>query len=188
MAPAIYLTHPEVVIDPTVPVPDWGLSDTGRARMQAACTRGAFAGLGRIITSTEQKAMDAGGIVARALGLDVQARDGMGENDRSATGYLTEDEFWPVVQAFFANPTDSIRGWEKAADAQARIVRAVTADLTQSPTLFVGHGGVGSLLYAHLSGKPIGDPDTMSGGMGRLFTFDGKKILSGWQDLETFTL
>ncbi len=188
MAPFVYLTHPEVVVDPDVPVPDWGLSDVGRARVQAACARGAFAGLGRIYTSTEQKAMDAGGIVARALGMDFHAVDAMGENDRSATGYLPEDQFWPIVKAFFANPNESVEGWEKAVDAQTRIVTAVTARLSNCPNLFVGHGGVGSLLYAHLSEQSIGDADTMSGGMGRLFTFDGQTILTGWQDLETFAL
>jgi len=49
----------------------------------------------------------------------------LGENDRSATGFLARDEFEATVNAFFAYPQDSIRGWEPAVDAQARIVRAI---------------------------------------------------------------
>ena len=72
----------------------------------------------------------------------------LGENDRSATGFLAKDEFEATVDAFFAHPLQSIRGWEPAAAAQARIVRAV--ELVVSQTLervdiaIVGHGGTGT--------------------------------------------
>ena len=49
---------------------------------------------------------------------------GIGENDRSATGFLPREEFWATADLFFAHPTESIRGWERAIDAQARIVAA----------------------------------------------------------------
>jgi len=29
----LYLTHPQVIVDPTVAVSNWGLSDVGRARV-----------------------------------------------------------------------------------------------------------------------------------------------------------
>ncbi len=35
MAQILFVTHPEVVIDPAVPVPRWPLSAKGRARMEA---------------------------------------------------------------------------------------------------------------------------------------------------------
>ena len=31
----VYLTHPQVLVDASVPVPEWGLSETGRARLLA---------------------------------------------------------------------------------------------------------------------------------------------------------
>ena len=34
MASLIFITHPEVVIDPARPVPEWPLNATGRARME----------------------------------------------------------------------------------------------------------------------------------------------------------
>ena len=33
MVLTLYVTHPEVVIDPDLPTPRWGLSATGRARV-----------------------------------------------------------------------------------------------------------------------------------------------------------
>ena len=186
MPRAIYLTHPEVVIDPNVPVPDWGLSAVGRARLVQSAEK--FADVTRIITSTERKARDGGDALGECLGITSEALPGFGENDRSATGYLPESEFWPVVEAFFGAPDESVRGWETARHAQERIVEAVLAVLRCSQkgelVLFIGHGGVGSLLYASLAGLRIGAEESMSGGMGRLFKFEIGEIPSAWISLE----
>ena len=37
---ARYLSHPQVRIDPTAPVPAWGLSDIGRRRTEALAAAG----------------------------------------------------------------------------------------------------------------------------------------------------
>jgi broad specificity phosphatase PhoE len=63
-----------------------------------------------------------------------------------------------MAEAFFANPEASVRGWERAADAQARIVAAVRAVVEESPegdVLVAAHGAVGALLRGHLLGAPI---------------------------------
>lgn len=154
----VYLTHPQVRVDPAVPVPEWGLSEIGAARTRAFAAQPGLAAFRRVVASTEVKAKEAAQILADALGAVVEVRGGMHENDRSATGYLPEPEFQTVADAFFANPDVSVRGWETAADAQARIVGAVQAALAAAPgvpTLFVGHGGVGTLLLCHLAGYPI---------------------------------
>ena len=82
----------------------------------------------------------------------------MRENDRSATGFLVPDEFQAVADQFFSQPDISVRGWERAVDAQARIVREVEHVLgrdEQGDVLFIGHGGVGTLLYCYYSGVAI---------------------------------
>jgi hypothetical protein len=78
----------------------------------------------------------------------------MHENDRSATGFLPPAEFEHVANAFFAQPEASIRGWERAIDAQTRIRREVDIVLARAlegDVLFVGHGGVGN--------APVVQPD-----------------------------
>ena len=35
MATVYFVTHPEVVVDPQIPVPDWGLSPVGWKRIEA---------------------------------------------------------------------------------------------------------------------------------------------------------
>ncbi|EHM01516.1 phosphoglycerate mutase family protein [Acetobacteraceae bacterium AT-5844] len=153
-----FITHPEVVIDPEVEVPRWVLTPRGIARMRALAAEPEMADLGSVWASTEAKAIEGAGILAARFGLPVGVHAGLGENDRSGTGYLPEAEFQRVADAFFANPEQSIRGWERAVDAQARIVAAVTDVLAQSPpgpVAVVAHGGVGALLRAHLAGAPI---------------------------------
>lgn len=149
------------MVDPAVPVPRWGLSEVGRARTRAfaACTD--LSPYRRIVSSTEVKAQETAGLLAATLGVPVEVREGMEENDRSATGYLPEAQFQEMADAFFARPRESVAGWERAQDAQARIVAAISRTLAelqehrQVPVLFVGHGGVGTLLLCHLAGYPI---------------------------------
>ena len=67
-----------------------------------------------------------------------------------------------VADQFFAVPNESVRGWERAADAQTRIVTEAMRVMRQAPDgdiLMVGHGGVGTLLYCHLAGLEI-EPKT----------------------------
>ncbi|UFN46830.1 histidine phosphatase family protein [Roseomonas sp. OT10] len=126
--------------------------------MRAAAALPELAGIASVWASTETKAIEGAGLLAGALGLGVGVHPGLGENDRSATGYLPREEFEQVADAFFARPHDSVRGWERAADAQARVLAAVEAVLAAAPpgdVAIVAHGGVGALLLAALSGRPI---------------------------------
>jgi broad specificity phosphatase PhoE len=153
-----FITHPEVVIDPLVPVPRWHLSDVGIAKMRAFAGATSVQGVKAIWASTETKAIEAAGILAAAHGLPVSVHPGLDENDRSATGFLPPDEFQRVADTFFANPHESVRGWERAIDAQRRVFEAFDAIVAIPPEgdiAIVAHGGVGTLLYCHLLGLPI---------------------------------
>lgn len=155
----IYLTHPEVAIDPKVPVPKWGLSDIGRKRAQQATGLAFASEIGAVVSSGETKAIETAQCFAARYDLPPLVREDLHENDRSATGFLPPAEFEAVADRFFADPATSIRGWERAADAQARIVGGVKDVLTgiapETPVLFAGHGAAGTLLMCHLMGTPI---------------------------------
>lgn len=185
-----YLTHPEVNIDPDVAVTEWGLTDRGRARIQRLVTSKALLGITRVVSSAERKAIETADLIAQAMRLSVEIRPRMHENDRSATGYLPKDEFEAVADRFFAEPTQSVRGWERAIDAQRRIVAEVEETLALPPAgdiLYVGHGGVGTLLHCWLSGLPIDRKhDQPGGGGGCMFSFSlsDRKPLGGWQLIE----
>src|SRR3712207_2755939 len=86
-----------------------------------------------IWSSGETKAIEAAQILAAALSEPVAIEADLHENDRSATGYLPPDEFERVADKFFAYPEESVRGWERAVDAQARMVGAVERVLVAAP-------------------------------------------------------
>jgi broad specificity phosphatase PhoE len=181
-----FVTHAEVVVDPAVPIERWGLSDAGRVR--AAAMPAVLDGtVDRVVSSAERKAVETAAVIAAALDLPHTIAPELGEMDRSATGYLPLEEFEGCVDRFFAEPVSSVRGWERAVDAQARIgaaVRAVLADGTGARTAFVAHGGVGALLLADLTGAPISRTLDQPG-MGSLFRFDADawRATSGWERL-----
>lgn len=186
----LFITHAEVVIDPVVPVPEWPLSAEGQRRHTVFNRSAAIGGLSAIYSSHERKAIDAAAILSAAMGLPVTRVRDLHENDRSATGYLPKAEFEATADAFFAQPDQSIRGWERAADAQARIVACVrgivAADRSAGDLAIVAHGGVGALLLAHLSGADISSRFDQPGqGGGNWFAFDPDAwvVTQGWRDI-----
>jgi Fructose-2,6-bisphosphatase len=188
----LYITHPQVRIDPNVPVPKWGLSEIGRARTEQAARSNWARRLGRIISSDETKAIETAKILAAAAGISIEIAADTHENDRSATGFLPPLEFEKAADWFFANPTESFKGWERAVDAQARIVAAFNRVLAYHdrnvPFAFVGHGGVGTLLKCHLAKRPIGRDRDQPGGGGNLYCFSlaDLSLSCDWTPIETW--
>jgi broad specificity phosphatase PhoE len=187
---AVYITHPQVKIDPMIPVPKWGLSEIGAERTRKAAESGWVRRLPRIVSSDEIKAIETAEILAAMAGVKTEIAEHMHENDRSATGFLPPPEFEKAADWFFANPGESFKGWERAIDAQRRIVSAVDAVLAghdpAKPIAFVGHGGVGTLLKCHLTGRPIGrDRDQPPGG-GNLYCFSlaDRALSCDWTPIE----
>ena len=190
MATVYFVTHPEVVVDPQVSVPDWGLSAIGWKRIEAFCLRPELAAVTDVFTSDERKAMDCAGALQRARGLPFTTREDLRENDRSATGYVAPPRFWEIVDQFFGQPDTSILGWETARAAQARIKAGVAACIAvrrgTGDLVIFAHGGVGTLLLSDLYGEPIsrrhGQP--IAGG-GCYFAFDvaSRALQHGWRDI-----
>jgi len=188
----VYLTHPEVTIDPNVPVPEWGLSDTGRQRAARAVFLPFAREVRQVISSAEVKAVETAQILAGRLGLFHKVLPFLHENDRSATGFLPPEEFEAVADDFFARPADTVRGWERAIDAQNRVVNGLRSALRHvpeaEPVLFVGHGAVGTLLMCHLMATPISRAHDQGCG-GSWYRFEkswlmdqaGRKL--GWTEL-----
>lgn len=187
-----FVTHPDVLIDPAVPVPEWPLSRRGRDRMTRLLALPWVSGVQAVWCSTERKARDGAEILAGRLGLPVNELAELGENDRSATGYLPKAEFDAVADQFFARPEESICGWERAVDAQRRIVTAVGQVLAHSAgssgdIAIIAHGGVGTLLLCHLRGDAIGrqhDQPPNKGGNYFAFNAETGQCHHGWRPID----
>jgi broad specificity phosphatase PhoE len=183
-----FITHPNVVISRDVPVPRWPLSDVGKKRMRAGLSQPWIQEVTAIYCSTEQKAIDGARIMAEHLPLGFAEIEQLGENDRSATGFLPPDEFERVADEFFARPHESVRGWERAIDAQARVVRAIEGIKAEGTIAIVSHGAVGTLLYCYLAGEPIArrwDQPPNGGGNYYAFTLAPRAVHSWWRAIDT---
>jgi broad specificity phosphatase PhoE len=143
-----------------------------------------------VIASAETKAAQTAAILASSLGIDVEVRAAMHENDRSATGFLEPKEFEATADQFFAHPTKSVRGWETAVRAQVRIVTAVEEILPalrgDGNLLFVGHGAVGTLLYCHYARLAISRKHDQPAGGGNYFEvrIKDRMVLHSWLPME----
>jgi broad specificity phosphatase PhoE len=191
---ALYVTHPQVRMDPAVPVPRWGLSEQGRARAEAFAHHPLVRRVRQVIASDETKAVELAQILAAVASAPVSSEATFGENDRSSTGFVPPERFEQLADAFFAHPEGSVEGWETAAAAQARIVSAFEAALAdhdpRQPIAFAGHGGVGTLLKCALDGRAIsrnedqrriGDP---GGGNVLVIRLADRKLLGDWTPME----
>lgn len=172
-------------------MPRWPLSELGRQRMRAGLRQPWVRELTSVYCSTEQKAIDGASILAEHLSLSFQEIPEFGENDRSATGFLPPEEFEKVADEFFRRPADSVRGWERAIDAQSRIVDAVeriaATDTSGGAIAIVSHGAVGTLLYCHLAGEPIArrrDQPPNGGGNFYRFTLSPRQAHSWWRPID----
>lgn len=195
MSYALYVTHPQVVQDPEVPVPRWGLSAKGRGRAERFANHAMARAARRIISSNETKALELALALASVSGAAIEAGENFGENDRSSTGFVPAERFERLADSFFAEPEVSVEGWERAIDAQARVVAAFEAALVGHdpgvPVVFTGHGAVGTLLKCHLGNRRIarsedqrriGDP---GGGNVFVVRLSDRALLSDWMAMET---
>jgi broad specificity phosphatase PhoE len=187
----VFISHPNVVVDAAVPVPQWPLSPRGRERMHAGLHQPWVRKLSAVYCSSERKAIDGAEILAAHLDLPFHQLEALGENDRSATGFLPPPEFELMADRFFAQPEVSVRGWERAVDAQARIVDAVQALAAQESTdgwvALVSHGAVGTLLHCWLAGQPIArrwDQPPNGGGNFYIFSLQPRQAFGQWRAMD----
>lgn len=187
-----YITHPQVKIDPSVPVPNWGLSELGRQRAETFARLPFLSSTASIISSAETKAVETANIISAVLDAPIFIREKTHENDRSATGFLKPKEFEEVADQFFATPEKSVRGWERAIDVQSRIVsqiKSIVDEHTHGDLLVVGHGAVGTILYCNLADVGISRAYDQPGGGGNMFSYDldARTVQHSWKSIEQLT-
>jgi broad specificity phosphatase PhoE len=100
MTSLYFITHLEAIVDPETPIERWDLSAKGIERMRKFAASPTPANIKAIWSSTEAKAIEAAGTLAGALGLGIRVAKELGENDRSATGFLPPEEFETVEKRF----------------------------------------------------------------------------------------
>ncbi len=125
---------------------DVGLSDTGRAHAERIAEALAAEPIVAVYSSPLRRALDTAAPLARALGLDPVAVDGLRELDFGELEGLTVAEIaerFPAELSWMSAPADvSFPGGESVAALQERAVRAVR-------WIAAGHAGETVAVFAH---------------------------------------
>lgn len=184
-----FITHPEVHSDPDLDRSRWGLSPKGRARVNAFVQTDALRGTKVVICSPETYAVETAEPLANALRAPLEIHPSLHQARRGEGGQLIGASQAEAEEHFYTVPEASIRGWERAVDAQARVCRAVENALKIAPKgdiLIVGHGTVGTLLFCSLAGLAISrkHDEPAGGGHGFAFHRHDRQILHAWTPIE----
>jgi broad specificity phosphatase PhoE len=184
------ITHPEVTFDAATPVSQWQLSELGQRRLESLAGLSWVPTLRSVHSSTEPKATATAQRIAGVCGVKVQTHANLVEIDRSATGVLPPARYSEVTEEFFARPDQSASGWERAVDAQRRMVDAagsiLIANSPDGDIAIVTHGGVATLLLCYHRPCPIRRSEDQPG-QGHYLVFDRAtmKPITAWLRFET---
>lgn len=156
-----FVRHARTIVDPGVASSEWKLDPAGAAALAELAGLSAFAGVQRIVSSTEPKAL----LTAEAI----RARHGLppvavfAELGELHKGSFVGDRHDEVVAEVFAHPErQALPDWERAADAEARFAACVERLVAESggrDLIVVTHGMVLALYLARLNGQSHVDVD-----------------------------
>lgn len=151
MATLTLITHAHTQVDPATDAVTWRLSAAGEAQAAALADQPFWATVDRILVSSEAKTRltIAPLLAERSLPVTADARF----DEAARPGWC--DDYAARVAAFFADPTRSAGGWERAEAALARFLAGIAAHVPAAGgehVALVAHGLVLSLYRAYLLG------------------------------------
>lgn len=140
--------HALVKIDPEIPSAHWQLADDADVAIRQLVPQLATTSPTRIVSSPQGKAAGTASVLAAALGLKVEIRDGLEEHHRENEGFFADEaKFQETLRRFFNHPDELLFGSETARQALNRFEAAVTdvMDESNGDEIVVTHGTVMSL-------------------------------------------
>ncbi|MFO7631137.1 MAG: histidine phosphatase family protein [Caldilinea sp.] len=146
------ITHAHTLVDPVSDATQWRLSTAGQSQAEALALLPFWAGIDRILVSSEVKTHLTVAPILATLQIPVSVDGRFDEVVRPSW----VDEYGAHVKAFFAEPERSVGGWEPATHALQRFLAGLAAQGvpgSNEQVALVSHGLVLSLYRAHLTGK-----------------------------------
>ena len=147
--PKIYLIrHAETQQDTGAEASQWVLSERGEEQVELLSQQSFWAEVKAVISSPERKAIATVQDIAFEKKIPFSTHDCLRELQRTPE-YIADYD--ARVLEVFEQPARSIGGWERAADAQARIMRCVEeliAAHAEAPIAICSHGMALALLLA----------------------------------------
>jgi broad specificity phosphatase PhoE len=148
MTKLILVKHAPPQAAPEIVSHRWVLSDEGRQRCNWLADELGAQGVTRLYSSLEPKTLETAALVAVRLGLAVEPRPKLHENNRTGLGFVSEDELQRQLREFFEKPDQTVIGGETANSAFERFTEAIgyiAPERHSRPLAIVAHGAVLSL-------------------------------------------
>lgn len=185
MAKLIFVTHPEVKIDPNVPREQWELSEKGKEELQDLLQKDIWNNVRSIYTSKENKAHSVAEEIAKKFNLKVNQIEGLEEVNRTSTGFIDDEKYRFAIEDFYLHPADSYKGWETAYEATERIKKCIDELTANSDDegfyILIGHAMVGSCLSCFVRGiDPTFNEDNNILASYIEIDWTNKKIIQDW--------
>jgi broad specificity phosphatase PhoE len=185
MSTLIFVTHPDVDVDPSRPRSEWTLSTKGFEELQNLIAKDFWGNIKSIFCSKEFKASQVAEKIAEVHNLKVIKIDGLEEINRESTGFLPEEKYRLAIEDFYIHPADSYKGWETAYEATERIKECVNRLVKESEDSYfviIGHGMIGSCLSCWIKGiDPTFNEDNGISSSYITIDWDNKKIIHDWE-------
>ena len=154
MTTVYFITHPEVIPDPGIPISMWDYTDYGASRWDKILSKLWIKDIEKLYSSPETRAIKAAQRMADSLNYNLHVREDLGPVKRPTDKVLTPEEFAAARGLFYQFSTISNAGWEKAVDAQHRIIVTVDTILQESQNVHhiavVSHEDLCILLLCHV--------------------------------------
>lgn len=156
MRKLIIVRHSKSQLEANIPPGRWKLTDEGRRLCLPLAQKIQQHNPDVIITSSERKAQETGGIIANLLNLPCKTVNNLHELVRESGELLSKNIFDEHVSNIFSNPDQHFYNLETAHEALTRFSSAVDNLLKSIPgktPAIITHGMCMSLYYGKLSGK-----------------------------------
>jgi broad specificity phosphatase PhoE len=174
MGKLILIRHAHPQIDQGQSSRVWSLSPAGRDGARRAAEALTGAGICRIFTSEETKAIQTGQVIADCLGIEAETAPDLHEHDRTGVGFLDQAAFARAISGLFTRRAEVVFGRESGDAAADRLLAAIAEINARVPDAdaslaCVTHGTVMALVASRLNGrdghalwKGLGLPSTIT--------------------------
>lgn len=147
-----FLRHAETMIDPTIKISEWELSEIGKEQAKELAHLEIFQNFNFIFSSPERKAIETIEPLAKKLGKEIMILDDLRELERDLGKYLdSREEYRKIVKMALENRDYNFNNWERASIALERFekeIKKIDQQYQKSKILIVSHGLVLSLYFA----------------------------------------
>jgi broad specificity phosphatase PhoE len=185
MSKLIYITHPEVTVDPEVPIDQWELSEEGFDSVERLLEWDLFDEVDYVYTSEEKKAYTVAEQIKRKCGIDYAKIKDLGEMDRSSTGVISpKEKYMEAVKSAYENPASGINGWESHLAVMlrnAKVIEELAKNHKDKTIMIVGHGGAGTTIKCFIKKiLPNFSEDPQETGCYFIANLDKWEVIQDW--------